>query len=155
MPKLNGSLKFVIAIVVIAVVAIVAVVRLSSEPNSGPTITSILGFAGMLAKQFFDSARTAAAFKKTNIAIEQTAAKVDTVTARTDEVVAKVGEVHEAVNGLNKAALKNQASVSDRIGFDRGVEAQAAAQAATEPSGKTTLIPPVYDPRDVAPPGKE
>jgi hypothetical protein len=81
--------------------------------------------------------------------------RTDTVAANVEKTEAKLDIVHRKVDGMNKAALENQALLSDRGGFDRGVEAMGEAVKATAPSEATPLVLPAYDARDAAPPPQQ
>jgi hypothetical protein len=160
--KVNGSAKYLVALVVVGLATGAAVLYLSPNPNNATEITTIVGFAGLLVKGLFDSMATARLSAKVTQAAQATAvvaAKTDLVAAKVDHAAAQIATsdakldvVHRAVNGINAAALLNQSKVSDHAGFDRGVEAMEAAVAATAPSEATPLVAPVYDPRDALPP---
>jgi hypothetical protein len=155
MTRLNGSLIYVVAIVVIALGTGLAVVRLSAEQGTDLTIGAVIAFGTLLAKSFFDSMKTAQLAAEVRDSARTTAAVATGISARVEHVVAKVEKVGMAVDGINTAALLNQSRVSDQGGFERGVKEMGEAVEATAPTGATPLIMPTYDPRDAAPPTKQ
>lgn len=91
----------------------------------------------------------------------QTKSKVESIHQRTEQVVQTVAAVETIaketarnVDGLNKAALINQASVSDAQGFNRGVvetvkAAAAVADTFATPAATPTQKPEVYTGGDI------
>ena len=63
---------------------------------------------------------------------------VDAMGLHFERVEKKVDTVSEAVNGINRQALRNQAVVSEGIGFDKGVTASAQVAAANVTAKETT-----------------
>jgi hypothetical protein len=137
--KLNGSLIYVVAIVIVGLATGLAVVRLSGQPGTDLTIGAVIGFGTLLVKSFFDSmatARNAAVLKETLQRLAGVDSKLLVADIKLDVADIKLDGVHAAVDGINKAALVNQAKVSDAVGFNRGV-AETAAAAAAAVGGET------------------
>jgi hypothetical protein len=124
--KLNGSLIYVVAIVIVGLATGLAVVRLSAQPGTEQTIGAVIAFGTLLVKSFFDSMATA----RNAAVLKETLQRVAVVDNRLAVADIKLDGVHAAVDGINKAALVNQAKVSDAAGFNRGVAETAAAAAA-------------------------
>jgi methylglyoxal synthase len=148
--KLNGSLIYVVAIVIVGLATGLAVVRLSGQPGTEQTIGAVIAFGTLLVKSFFDSmatARNAAVLKETLQRVAVVDNRLAVADIKLDVADIKLDGVHAAVDGINKAALVNQAKVSDAAGFNRGV-AETAAAAAAVVGGETQNLASL---REVAP----
>lgn len=142
MSKLNGALIYVVAILVVAVVSTGAVLKLSTEENSSQTIITVIGFATMLTKGFFDSAaaaRTAAALKETNRAVVETQSAVIGTQQKVEEAKVAIAETHqkvevvrEDVNSKMQQMLDEGRKSSYAAGVKDATDAQARDEAAAQ-----------------------
>ena len=114
--NLNNQGVQVTAIIGIVVIVLALIGATVYAPSSG--VNNLLTLIGGVVTVLLGIAR-----------LQSISTKVDTVAAKTEAIAQKVEVVHDAVNGLNKAALANQAIVSDAQGFSRGVSETKEAAA--------------------------
>ena len=118
--NLNNQGVQITAIIGIVVIVLALIGATVYAPSSG--VNNLLTLIGGVVTVLLGLAK-----------LQSVSSEVKAVAVKTEAIAAKVEVVHDAVNGLNKAALANQAIVSDAQGFSRGVaETKEAASAVKE-----------------------